>query len=403
MTMQKYILLISLLVGATLPTMLWAADIDTDNDGFTDSEEAFIGTDPNDSDTDDDGILDSAEALVYTDPLLYDTITTDAYTSDYELDTDADGLSNGYELYDGRLGDMQVGNFTGEGGNPVNPDTDEDGLGDWFEATYAGTCVDITIDNSDHDDTTDANEDCDNDGLINSVEEDLGTSPLASDTDGDGFSDAAEATAGSDPTDELITPDTILEESEEVDDGVDEEVDEEEEQEVIIEEPTDHGSIVTAVAQVEGKVLVTYSDSTTLTIDAFTGSATPRVKLTPDSNYIIIVKRSGTTLKVYDAIGQYIGKRQIYTHEQQRTKLRVYDVYSDGTSEIIVVGKRKQTLRTTAVTLTASGKLKNKNTKVYSDFTGTNVKVKLKKKYVQLRHDGSLVVRYRLQQDGDLQ
>ena len=58
------------------------AVIDTDQDGLTDSEEAELGTDPNDADSDDDGINDGDEVDAGWDPL--DTDTDD----DGELDGD---------------------------------------------------------------------------------------------------------------------------------------------------------------------------------------------------------------------------------------------------------------------------------------------------------------------------
>lgn len=176
------------------------AATDTDGDGLTDQQEAFLGTDPLDKDTDDDGLIDNQEIdLLGTDPTLYDTDTTDALPSDYEVDNDKDGVSNGYEVSDNAAVGTP-GNFTGEGGNPNNADTDEDGLGDLFEYLYSAACgIDITIEDGDHNQVVDANEDCDQDGLTNLKESEVGTNPTVVDTDSDSFSDATELEMGTDP------------------------------------------------------------------------------------------------------------------------------------------------------------------------------------------------------------
>ena len=70
-------------------------------------------------------------------------------------------------------------------------DTDGDGLTDGFEAMRTGTSLSDA--DSDANGVPDAAEDPDNDGLVNSKERDLGTDPLAADTDGDGFDDGEEA------------------------------------------------------------------------------------------------------------------------------------------------------------------------------------------------------------------
>jgi hypothetical protein len=47
--------------------------IDTDSDGLTDLQEAFLGTDPNNPDTDGDGVTDGDEIQMGTDPTKQDT------------------------------------------------------------------------------------------------------------------------------------------------------------------------------------------------------------------------------------------------------------------------------------------------------------------------------------------
>lgn len=74
-------------------------DPDTDGDGLTDSEEAALGTDPNNIDSDNDGLTDYEEVKIYgTDPL--------------NADTDGGGISDGTEIENGT--------------DPLDPDDDQD-------------------------------------------------------------------------------------------------------------------------------------------------------------------------------------------------------------------------------------------------------------------------------------
>ena len=145
---------------------------DTDKDELFDIYEKVIDTDPYDIDTDDDGLPDGYEVLTLnTDPL--------------ELDTDENGISDADEDFDNdnlsNLGEYQ--NQTG----PFNPDTDEDGLLDGDEIkTYK---------------TDPLNPDTDNDGLLDGEEGYDGTiykkygvyfDPLNPDTNGNGILDGDE-------------------------------------------------------------------------------------------------------------------------------------------------------------------------------------------------------------------
>lgn len=185
---------------------------DADGDGLTNQEEGYLDLDPYDPDTDGDGLTDSNEiALTLTDPHEYDTYTGDSVANDYDYDTDGDGLSNGYEIYDwAAVGTL--GNFVGEGANPLNPDTDEDSLGDLWEVTYtsygeSNYCpLDVSYPDGDHDGTLDTDEDCDGDDLSNLDEYGLGTSPISADSDGDGYADGVEVSEASDPLDANSIP-----------------------------------------------------------------------------------------------------------------------------------------------------------------------------------------------------
>jgi hypothetical protein len=83
-------------------------DVDTDEDGLSDSLEAVYGTDPEDPDSDDDGLLDGEEVFTYlTDPLhpdsdrddLIDGEEVETYGTDpADVDTDGDGFGDGLEI-----------------------------------------------------------------------------------------------------------------------------------------------------------------------------------------------------------------------------------------------------------------------------------------------------------------
>ena len=122
------------------------------------------------------------------------------------VDTDADGLPDGYEeiFFPGNLGELQEGgDFDNDGvdditeyedqTDPTVADGDSDGLNDGEEKA-AGTSPFVN--------------DTDSDGLLDGVEtgtgrfvspQDTGSDPLVMDTDNDGFEDGLEIELGSDP------------------------------------------------------------------------------------------------------------------------------------------------------------------------------------------------------------
>jgi len=180
---------------------------DTDNDGADDYTELFTKkTDPLNPDTDGDGLLDGfinnpwsvgelGEGNVGTNPLINDTdgdglldswevelSSTPPYfvkiTDPLNPDTDFDGLLDGHEYQLGTL--------------PNKMDTDSDNISDGFEVngfniTYPngleiGPFYTDPLDN-----------DTDHDGLSDGLEANiLYTSPISPDTDGDGLTDYAE-------------------------------------------------------------------------------------------------------------------------------------------------------------------------------------------------------------------
>jgi len=198
-----------------------ALGIDTDQDGLSDDSEKTMQLDPNSPDTDGDGLNDKYELEV-------------SRTMPDQRDSDGDGLSDGEEvnLYhsDPLSVDTDLDGLTDYeevkiyGTSPVLADTDKDGLSDWYEIntsySLAGTKLTtrdvapfVTIGIGEHrqqypNHTDPLNPDTDGDGLLDG-EEGLGhgpyygdpakngndtslfnfgyTHPLAYDTDGDSY------------------------------------------------------------------------------------------------------------------------------------------------------------------------------------------------------------------------
>jgi hypothetical protein len=126
--------------------------VDSDGDGVGDNGDAFPNDPSETSDSDGDGVGDNSDAFP-NDP--YDWI-----------DTDSDGLGDNAE------NDIH---YT----DPLDPDTDDDGLLDGTEVEMAGGsgCPDPL------------NPDSDGDTLLDGGEVDAGTSPCNADSDGDGIPD----------------------------------------------------------------------------------------------------------------------------------------------------------------------------------------------------------------------
>jgi len=159
-------------LSPTDPTGDNGADGDPDSDGLTNAQEYAHGADPDNSDTDGDGLNDGDEVNIHL-------------TNPARADSDGDGLSDSEEL--------------AQSTNPNNPDTDGDGLPDGWEVTNGLLPNDATGDNG-------ASGDPDTDGVINSQEHAHNTDPQDLDTDDDTYSDDAEISAGSDPTDPASDP-----------------------------------------------------------------------------------------------------------------------------------------------------------------------------------------------------
>ena len=143
------------------------ASADLDNDGLTNSQEQYRGTDPWNDDSDGDGLTDGVEVNTYG-------------TNPTKIDTDADGLSDSYEIDHGL--------------KPLYKDSDGDGMTDGWEVENGLDPLSATGGDG-------ASGDADLDGLCNYDEFQLGCDPNNMDSDGDGVSDYQEICNGSDPAD----------------------------------------------------------------------------------------------------------------------------------------------------------------------------------------------------------
>jgi gliding motility-associated-like protein len=148
--------------------------LDCDGDGVTNGQEIADGTNA-------------------TDPcsFVFASQTATPSASWNTLDCDNDGLSNGDELTNGT--------------DPLNPDTDGDGVIDGTEVADGTNATDpCSLVNTSQTVTPSASwnlADCDNDGLSNGDELTNGTDLLNPDTDGDGVIDGTEVADGTNPTD----------------------------------------------------------------------------------------------------------------------------------------------------------------------------------------------------------
>lgn len=136
---------LSMYITGQLSVFSYIFNTDTDNDGICDYiEKEVLKSNYKESDTDNDGLSDYEEVyLCGTDPLVKNDVTNEL------LDVDGDGLLNTEEILSGT--------------NPLNKDSDTDGINDYEEI----------------------NKYC--------------TNPSLKDTDEDGISDSGEISLGSDP------------------------------------------------------------------------------------------------------------------------------------------------------------------------------------------------------------
>ena len=180
---------------------------DLDNDGLTNFQEYTLGTFPDYADSDFDGLDDRAETQTYnSDPHTRDTDgdglfdgeeVEDYSTSPTSKDSDNNGIPDGWgqRPNDPALLGAPTGDADGDGlnhlaeaaagTNPLNPDTDGDGLTDGYEVNTSNSSPLHT--------------DTDNDGVDDRLEDNDGTNPNSPDTDGDQLPDLFERLNDTDP------------------------------------------------------------------------------------------------------------------------------------------------------------------------------------------------------------
>jgi hypothetical protein len=166
---------------------------DSDGDGLSDAEEVVIGTNPNDADSDDDGVSDGQEQLPGADsdgdgnPNALDTDSdNDGILDGTETGTDCMGTGTNQNVC---VPDADMGLTTTD---PLDPDTDNGGIPDGQEdANHNGT-----IDSGEGDPNNPADDiappDGDGDGLTDTEEGTIGTNPMDADSDDDGILDGQE-------------------------------------------------------------------------------------------------------------------------------------------------------------------------------------------------------------------
>ncbi|MBU3658754.1 MAG: T9SS type B sorting domain-containing protein [Flavobacteriales bacterium] len=175
------------------PSTVWV-NLDCDFDGLPNGEEVLIGTNPLNPDTDGDGVKDSQEVTDNTSPInpcsfILSSQTLVPTTSWSQQDCDADGLTNQEEV--------------NQGTNPTNEDTDGDGVIDGTEITDVTNpleaCSFVLSSQTVTPSLVWNQQDCDEDGLTNEEELNVGTNPTNADTDGDGVIDGTEITDVTNP------------------------------------------------------------------------------------------------------------------------------------------------------------------------------------------------------------
>jgi|GEM_PF-847156 len=169
--------------------------VDTDKDGLSDPIEMTIGTNPMDADSDDDGVVDGQEPNFGTDSdgdglinALDPDSDNDGIFDGTELGKDcsnpATNVAANVCIADADMGATKT--------NPLNKDTDAGGKADGAEDPNHNGRIDAmeTDPNNPADDNTVV--DADGDGLSDDEEKAIGSNPMDADTDDDGVPDGQE-------------------------------------------------------------------------------------------------------------------------------------------------------------------------------------------------------------------
>ena len=163
---------------------LFAADVDGDGDVdvLSAAKNDIVSWHEN---TDGQGAFAAKQSI---------TTTADGARSVHPADVDGDG---DFDVLSASFDDDTIGWYRQTNvSDPLDEDTDDDGLLDGFEVDFG---FDPKVPGEESLDT-------DGDGLTNLEEQTAGSSPLLEDTDSDGFDDLAEVNAGTDPADPLDFP-----------------------------------------------------------------------------------------------------------------------------------------------------------------------------------------------------
>ena len=183
---------------------------DADGDGLPDGLEAMLGTNPNDPDTDDDGVRDGDEPSFSADTDgdgLINALDVDA-DNDGLFDGTESGVTTAPMGTDVTRGFFLADADPTTRTNPLLRDTDGGGVIDGAEDLDRNGRVDLGERNSNlASDDAPAPTDTDGDGLTDALETALGTNPMDPDSDDDGVLDGAEPNFSSDTDgDGLINP-----------------------------------------------------------------------------------------------------------------------------------------------------------------------------------------------------
>jgi len=196
-------------------------DYDDDNDGWNDTLELELGSDPLDNesypldtdhdripdliddDDDNDGWNDTIEIGAGFDPLDSNSVPED-FDGDriadfFDDDDDNDGYPDIIDAFPHDSSEWMDFDNDGTGDN-LDTDDDNDGIPDEWELRHG---LNITF-------SGDSAEDPDEDGLTNLLEYEYSTDPNVADSDGDGFSDKEEVDKGTDPNDDSSFPNTEI-------------------------------------------------------------------------------------------------------------------------------------------------------------------------------------------------
>jgi hypothetical protein len=167
-------------------------DLDSDDNGVLDTDEAVDCDNP--ADTDGDGTYDFASPDNDGDTILdaqdgFNDWDRDGIANYIDFDSDGDCIPDAFEAGDAKVESKPFD--SDDDGDPdyLDLDSDDDGIPDIVEAD--GACA--TPSDMDGDSILDhIDDDIDGDGLTNRAETIMGTDPTKRDTDGDGYTDGLE-------------------------------------------------------------------------------------------------------------------------------------------------------------------------------------------------------------------